>query len=205
MFGHSWENATARIVARDGKYSGDGMVVTYTYVADVRLPSGEMFRATVLEPTIATDFWPPNVGDEVSVLVKSNDRKVKFDTDDPRMSAKAHEASGRQAFEAAQHQPPGTPPAAWAASSDLPQALAAQLAQLGTASDVSVHVVGGDSAEGQAALRAALAQWGGAAAVGAEPVATPEARLAKLQALHAGGLLTEAEYAEQRHRILDEI
>ena len=179
------------------------MVVDYTYVADVRLPSGEVFRATVGEPTIATDFWPPSVGDEVSVLVKSNDRKVKFDKDDPRVSAKAQEAARRQAFEAAQHQPAGTPPAALAGMSDLPATLAAQLAQLGMSADTtSVHVVSGDSAEGRAALQAALAQVGGAAAA---PVATPEARLAKLDALRAGGLLTDAEYAEQRHRILDQI
>ena len=201
MFGHEWLNATARIVARDGKYSGDGMVVTYTYVADVRLPSGETFRATVSEPTIATDFWAPSVGDEVSVLVKSNDRKVKFDKDDPRLSAKAHEAAGRQAFQAAQAQPAGTPPAALAGLSDLPAGVAAQLAALGFTGETSVHVVGGDSAEGQAALRAALGQFAGAAA----SAVTPEARLAKLDALRAGGLVSEAEYAEQRHRILDEI
>ena len=202
MFGHDWQKATARIVARNGNWSGDGMVVDYTYVADVRLPSGETFRATVGEPTIATDFWAPSVGDEVSVLVKSNDRKVKFDKDDPRVSAKAHHAAQQQAFEAAQASPPGTPPAAWTATSDLPAAAAAQLAALGFTGETSVHVVSGDSAEGQAALRAALAQVGGAAAA---PAATPEARLAKLDALRAGGLVSEAEYAEQRHRILDEI
>ena len=34
---------------------------------------------------------------------------------------------------------------------------------------------------------------------------TPEARLVQLQSLHDRGLLTDAEYAEQRHRILDEL
>jgi len=202
MFGHDWQKATARIVARNGNWSGDGMVVDYTYVADVRLPSGETFRATVGDPTIATDFWAPSVGEEVSVLVKSNDRKVKFDKDDPRLSVKEHHAAQRQAFEAAQASPPGTPPAPLAGLSDLPAGVAAQLAALGASGETSVHVVSGDSPEGQAALRAALAHLGGAAA---EPAATPEARLAKLDALRAGGLLTDAEYAEQRHRILDEI
>src|SRR4051794_2464410 len=79
MFGQDWEKAEATIVARDTKYNGDGSVSTYTFVADVRLPSGESFRATVHEPTIALDFWPPNNGDTVSVLVRPKDHKVKFD------------------------------------------------------------------------------------------------------------------------------
>jgi hypothetical protein len=100
VFGHGWDQAEATIVARDGKNTGDGMVTTYTYVADVRLATGETFRATVHEPTIATDFWPPNIGDVVSVLVKGKDRKVKFDKDDDRLSVKAYHAAKKAAFEA---------------------------------------------------------------------------------------------------------
>jgi hypothetical protein len=54
----------------------------------VRLSSGETFRATVREPTIATDFWAPGIRDVVSVLVRTKDRKVKFDKDDDRLSVK---------------------------------------------------------------------------------------------------------------------
>ena len=110
VFGQSWDKAEATIVARDAKFTGDGSVATYTYVADVRLSSGETFRATIHEPTIATDFWAPSIRDVVSVLVRPKDRKVKFDKDDDRLSVKAYEAAKKKAFEDAQQQPTGTPP-----------------------------------------------------------------------------------------------
>lgn len=122
MFSKDWDKAEARIVARDAKFSGDGSVATHTYVADVRLTSGETFRATVKEPTIATNFWPPDIGDVVSVLVRPKDRKVKFDKDDERLSVKAHDAARSQAFRAVQEQPASeafTPPAAQSPASDL--------------------------------------------------------------------------------------
>ena len=110
MFGHDWDKAEATIVARDAKFTGDGSVSTYTYVADVRLAGGEVVRATVHEPTIATDFWAPDIGATVSVLVRKDaDRKVKFDKDDPRTSVKAIESAQKAAFEATKLQPPGTP------------------------------------------------------------------------------------------------
>src|ERR1700710_238384 len=118
MFGQDWDKAEATIVARDAKFTGDGSVATYTYLADVRLSSGETFRATVHEPTIATDFWAPSIGDAVSVLVKAKDRKVKFDKDDDRLSVKAYHAAKKQAFEDAQGKPAGTPtsPTPWTSS-----------------------------------------------------------------------------------------
>lgn len=198
MFGNDWDQAEATIVAREAKFTGDGSVTTYTYVADVRLSSGETFRATINEPTIATDFWAPSIRDVVSVLVKTKDRKVKFDKDDERLSVKAYRAAKNKAFEDAKAQPVGTQPTGWSPSADIPDAVAAKLAQLGIVGGTSMHVVTGDSAEGQAAL-AAFTQ------IGAPVVPTPEARLEKLQAMHERGLLTVDEYAEQRHRILDEI
>jgi hypothetical protein len=200
VFGQDWDKAEATIVARDAKFTGDGSVATYTYVADVRLPSGETFRATIHEPTIATDFWAPSIGDVVSVLVKSKDRKVKFDKDDDRLSVKAYHAAKKKAFEDAQNQPVGTPttPAAWTSSTEIPDAIASKLAQLGIVPGAPMQVFTGDSAEGQAAL-AALTHAGA-------PVAqTAEARLVQLKGLHDRGLLTAEEYAEQRHRILDEL
>src|SRR5690242_10590309 len=101
MFGSRWDKAEATIVASLPKYTGDGTSPSYEYVADVRPANGDpAFRATLKEPTIATDFWGPSIGDVVSVLVKSTG-KVKFDKDDPRLSAKAFEARRKQAFEAA--------------------------------------------------------------------------------------------------------
>jgi hypothetical protein len=200
VFGQSWDKAEATIVARDAKFTGDGSVATYTYLADVRLSSGETFRATVHEPTIATDFWAPSIGDAVSVLVKAKDRKVKFDKDDDRLSVKAYHAAKKQAFENAQDQPAGTPtsPATWTSSAELPDAVANKLAQLGIVGGAPMQIFTADSPQGQAALSAFTHS--------AAPVAeTPEARLEKLQVLHDKGLLTPEEYAEQRHRILDEL
>ena len=198
MFGHDWDNAEATIVARDAKFSGDGSTTTYTYVADVCLPSGDTFRATIHEPTIATDFWAPSIRNVVSVLVKAKDRKVKFDKDDERLSVKAFQAAKKKAFEEAQNPPAGTPAQAWSSSTAVPDAVAAHLGQLGIVAGAPMQVVTGDSVQGQAAL-AALAH------LGLPVVQTPEARLEKLEALHARGLLTSDEYAHQRRRILDEI
>ena len=61
-----------------------------------------------------------------------------------------------------------------------------------------MQVFTADSAQGQAALAAFTH-------AGAPVAQTTESRLAKLQALHESGLLTAEEYAEQRHRILDEL
>ena len=198
MFGSDWDKAEATIVARDAKFTGDGSVATYTYVADVRLSSGETFRATVHEPTIATDFWAPGIGDAVSVLVKQKDRKVKFDKDDDRLSVKAYQAAKKKAFEAARQQPTGTPPAAWAPSAALPDDVAQKLAALGITGGAPVQVFSADSAQAQAAL----AVFTHPVAAAAEP---PEVRLQKLQTLQDRGLLSAEEYAAQRQRILDEI
>jgi hypothetical protein len=198
VFGQDWDKAEATIVARDAKFTGDGSVATYTYVADVRLPSGETFRATVHEPTIATDFWAPSVRDVVSVLVRPKDRKVKFDKDDPRLSVKAFHAAKKKAFEEAQRQPAGTSSDTWTSSTQLPDSVISTLAQLGIAGGAPMRVFTADSAEAQAAL-AAFTHPGA-------PAAQPaEVRLGQLQALHQRGLLTDDEYAAQRLRILNEI
>src|ERR1700712_3486894 len=109
MFGASWDHGEATIVARSTKFTGDGTTAIHEFVADVRPLESAPFRATIHEPTIATDFWPPNIGDVVSVLIKSKDNKVKFDKDDDRLSAKAYQHRTKLAFEATENQPIGTP------------------------------------------------------------------------------------------------
>jgi hypothetical protein len=200
VFGNDWDKAEATIVDRDAKFTGDGAVATSTYVADVRLVGGEMFRATVHEPTIATDFWAPDIGDEVSVLVRAKDRKVKFDKDDERLSVKAYHARKKRAFEAAQQQPPGTPPAAWAPG-DLPDAVADKLARLGIVPGAGAQVFTADPAQAQAALAAFT--HAGAPAAAAAP--TAEARLEQLAEFKERGLLTDDEYAAQRARIIADL
>ena len=60
------------------------------------------------EPTIATNFWAPDIGAAVSVLVRRKDQKVKFDKDDQRLSAKAVMDAQDAAFKAIQDSPPGS-------------------------------------------------------------------------------------------------
>jgi len=138
MFGSHWDKAEATIVASLPKYTGDGTSPSYEFVADVRPENGApAFRATLKEPTIAIDFWRPGIGDVVSVLVKSNG-KVKFDKDDPRISAKVYEANRKAAFEAtrnqtfedARNQEVGSP-AGSGLPANLAEVLAAQFAQFG--------------------------------------------------------------------------
>ena len=89
----NWDKAEATIVDREAKYSGERIERPRTPTPPTcAWHSGETFRATIHEPTIATDFWPPNIRDVVGVLVKSKDRKVKFDKDDDRLSVKAYDA-----------------------------------------------------------------------------------------------------------------
>ena len=101
---------------------------------------------------------PPTSGrrasEVVSVLVRPKDRKVKFDKDDDRLSVKAYEAAKKKAFEDAQQQPTGTPPAAPTSTPQIPDAVAAELAELGINAGAPMQVFTADSAQGQAALAA---------------------------------------------------
>jgi hypothetical protein len=215
MFGASWGHGEATIVARNTKYSGDGTVATHEFVADVRPADGTMFRATIHEPTIATDFWPPSIGDVVSVLIKSKDGKVKFDKDDERLSMKAYEARAKLAFAAAQNQLPGTgvaPAQPWgvapsaASPGPVPDAVMAKLAQLGITPGTPMQVVNGGAAQAQAILAAFGMSGSLPPAPGPAPVAEPaEARLERLANLLQQGLLSEDEYATQRQRIISEL
>lgn len=233
MFGSRWDKAEATIVASLPTYTGDGTTVSYEYVADVRPASGDpAFRATLKEPRILIDFWRPNIGDVVSVLVKSTD-KVKFDKDDPRLSAKAVEARRRQTFGAianqsfqeARNQEVGSP-VGGGLPANLTELMAAQFSQFGlqpgTGQPGAQVFSAGDPNQTQAAverLRAAgmggladqiaqATQFATAAQFGTpaqQPAADPAARLAKLENLRDQGLMSDQEYAAQRQRILDEI
>jgi hypothetical protein len=110
VFGHDWEPAQATIVATHVKgTSGDGAVTVKEFAADVVPASGAPFRALIPEPRIATDFWPPSIGDVVKVHADVARRKAKFDKSDPRISYKAHKRGDDAQFKAtlAQPAPPG--------------------------------------------------------------------------------------------------
>jgi hypothetical protein len=101
MFGRDWESAEATILAsRIKSTTGDGMVSTREFVAEVRPASSAPFRTTLDTPGIATDFWPPDVGAVVSVKVDVKRQKAKFDKSDPTISRKARKAGADAAFRA---------------------------------------------------------------------------------------------------------
>lgn len=208
VLGRGWDRAEATIVARNTTYSGIGSVVTHVFVTDVRLASGEVFRATVEEPRIAVDFWPPDTHDTVSVLVRPRDRKVTFDKDDARLSRKAVVANRHEQLATAQHQPAGTPTPAWTVPAGLPGLMGQKLARLGIVPGSPLPALGADAPQAQALLAAfAGASSTLAASAGASTavVATPEARLARLDALRERGLVSAEEHAAARRRILAEL
>jgi hypothetical protein len=87
------------------------MVSRHEYVADVRTPGSEPFRTVIGEPFIATDFWPPRVGQTVKVRVDLKEHSAKFDKGDPALSAKAQERVRADAFARSAAGPPGSGPA----------------------------------------------------------------------------------------------
>ena len=107
MFGKHWKPARATIVAsRIASTTGDGMVSITEFVVDVRTPEGEMFRAKLEEPRIATNFKPPTVGVEIAIEYDPKSRDVRFDKDDPTISWKAYRKGRKDSFEETLAQPP---------------------------------------------------------------------------------------------------
>lgn len=118
MFGKSWEKAQGTVIAsKPVKTSGDGSVTIYEFVVDVRTTSGEVFRAKVGEPRVATNFWRPRNGAVVGVEYDNKSRKVRFDKDDPTLSFKNFKAQQDGSFEATLAQQPGTSPGVGAMNS----------------------------------------------------------------------------------------
>lgn len=197
MFGHSWQKGEATIVKVHSKRTtGSGMVTIHEYLADVRPADGPTFRTVIQEPNICIDFAPPYTGSTVNVLIKGD--KVKFDQDDPRISSKARKAEAAARF---------APEANGTASTD-------PLSAPSTGQPDIAVLFGGDALMEQIRAIAEQARASGAATfVGGSampPAPTtpadqnePAARLAKLEALKQRALMTDAEYATARKRILD--
>ena len=205
MFGRDWQATEATIVDRQRKQTSGSVLGAWEFVADVRSADGSATRATIQEPTIATDFWAPGIGDVVGVLVDSGRDKVKFDKDDPRISAKARKQQGQDRLAASAAQAPGTS----AATAAMPAPFPAGAQIVSASPELLSGLLSGDPTQMQAAAEALRAS-AGAVAGGPTPASGPDAtdpavRLAKLDALKASGLLTDAEHAEQRRRILDAI
>jgi len=99
MFGKHWQRAEGIVLARDVASVTDGSI-TYRYVVEVRADDIEPFRAMAKPPIIAVDFWPPDVGQTVGVLFDARSHSVRFDRNDTRLSARAHERERRLRFDA---------------------------------------------------------------------------------------------------------
>ncbi len=120
MFGKDWQPAQATIVqVHIKKTTGDGMVSIREFAADVRMPTGEVYRTGIQEPRWAMDFFPPSVGDVVRVQRDAKSGTVRFDVDDPQLSVKQHDRAKKAAFEAALNAPTPSPAAAAFTPTDL--------------------------------------------------------------------------------------
>ena len=106
MFGRDWEPATAKIVAKRYKKSGDSSG-TYEYVADVSPASGSVFRTTLGQPPFMSHVVRFSEGDVVPVLADAGRQKAKFDRSDPTVNGKGT-PSAKDAFDQALAEPPGS-------------------------------------------------------------------------------------------------
>jgi hypothetical protein len=102
-----WEPATATIVAKKYKESGD-VSGTWEYVADITPGSGSPFRTTLKQPPFMSHVVRLNEGDTVPVLADVAHQKAKFDRSDPMISGKG-KPSAQDVFDEALEQPPGSP------------------------------------------------------------------------------------------------
>jgi hypothetical protein len=203
MFGHSWEPGEATIVARNNanrSTSGDGLTMDYEFVADVLPEKGEVFRATIQTPMIATNFWPPDVGNQVSVFIDAKNRKVKFDKDDPRMDYKARKAARNATFDQAANAAPGTvaKPDRMRPAGAVPAGML-----LGDPEQAAAAVAAIREAALQAMANGGVGSFGTTGFVGG--TTDPSTRLAKLEALKKLGLMSDDEYAAARQRIIDAV
>jgi hypothetical protein len=196
MFGHGWQKGEATIVAVHNKRTtGSGMVTIHEYLADVRTADRPTLRTVIQEPNICIDFAPPNSGSTVSVLIKGD--KVKFDQDDPRISSKARKAAADARF-ASQVNGTGTRSTdSLAAVTGLPDIASLLGGQAG------IEQIRAFAAQARASGSSTFV--GGSAVPPAAPADhdDPAARLANLETLRQRGLMTDAEYATARKRIID--
>lgn len=112
MFGHDWEPATAKIVAKKFKEGGERSGV-WEYVADITPGSGATFRAKLKQPPFMNHVVWLHEGDVVQALADIKRQRAKFDRSDPRVSGKGRRAEGgeysKDSFDRALAEPPGSP------------------------------------------------------------------------------------------------
>ena len=107
MFGRDWaRHGDDRRPRRNP--SGDNLGA-WEFAGDVDCVGTMPFRATMQEPRIAIDVWPPDVGDVVAVHADPERGGAKFDKDDARISAKARRTEREDAFHEIAAREPGAP------------------------------------------------------------------------------------------------
>ncbi|MDX6213994.1 MAG: hypothetical protein QOF82_3081 [Frankiales bacterium] len=173
MFGKQWAAGSGHIVDRRVAHATADGVVIYEFVVDVTTPSGQVFRAKVGEPRIATDFRDPNIGMTVRVEYEAKSRQVRFDKDDPQLSWKAYQKAQESGFNDSLNAPAGSPigggNAAVPAGLDITALLKSQGLTDGTQVFQPTVVQMDPSSPEAAALRDALLK-----AIGGAPAAAPE-------------------------------
>ena len=185
MVGRHWESAEAMIVATQvAVITAAGYENRLEYAVDVQPANGPVFRATLREPKfIKGGFSQPAIGAVVGVLFDPKSKDAKFDTSDPRLWITTREEAERRAFESAASASPGT------AAPGVPAQM--QVLSGSDAAPIVNALLSDESLSGVEGLRAGA---GG-----------PAERIEKLDDLKAKGLISAAEYATQRQKIIDAV
>jgi hypothetical protein len=185
MLGHHWEKAEATVVGRFVRETAVSRTPRYDFLVDVRPFGGSPQRMTIEDGP--ADFDDPSDGDVVGVLYDRKNQRAKWDSSDPwlRDSAAARRAGGD---------------AEMAGFGGSVQSFGGSVQSFSgaAASEVLDTLFGPGGAETIAAMKAGARDQ-------AAPAADPAERLARLQALRDGGILTEAEYEAQRQKIISAI
>jgi hypothetical protein len=196
MFGKKWEYGQARIVACQlhQTISPRAGRLLYDFVADITPDSGGApFRATF---TTAFDFVEdydviPSVGEDVRARFRPGGEHPNLDPDALNARAQAVKDAATQGFADAAAGAPGTPP----------PGAPPQVARSGPA--VVRLTTSTDPADIQRMRERLTAAR--AAATPAPAAADPTAKLRELAELHASGVLSDAEFASAKARILAEL
>ncbi len=208
MLGHHWERGEATVVASQHRNGPAGSVAYREYVIDVRPSSGSPPFRTKLGVSYygggeATDPHRRfNDGDVFPVLCDAKREKAKWDYDDPRIYKPGQSPQDRKQekkpsqFDVAAAQPPGTPVTPAPGDADAPMSDDELVRDAQTMSDEELM----RNPRAMAALLRRNEQERAAArdAAGDDQLA----RLQKLGELHASGVLTDTEFAEQKAKLL---
>jgi hypothetical protein len=185
MVGRQWESAEGTIVATQvAVQTAAGYVNRLEYAVDVHRADGSVVRVTLREPKfIKGGFSQPAVGAVVGVLFDPRREDAKFDTSDPRLKISVREDAKRAAFDAAVAGSPGT------ATPGVPGQI--QVLSGADAAPIVNALLSSESLSGVDGLQGLGRDAGG-----------PAERLEKLDDLKAKGLVSDAEYAAQRQKII---